>query len=534
MNGPDDSEEEILANIATVVQGIEQFIAAGQNAEASALLEQLIPVIAHGISFVEEADEVGLFSGLALACARLSRLEDAQNYAGRAIIENPLDLLAHAILPPEARIVIARQLIHHQRHDIARDMLKTVGMTGQSSEGEFYLELLDFYDTQKAMARRLAPTATPDDTRPTLLNLVVWGEDNVQKCLTYALPSLLALGNIPALASESNVILDIYTAEEDRVRFEDDPVYAALSKFAEIRITMIPDSLLDHPPSEATPDPDRWCVAGAQYASAVAARHLDADLVFIDADNLYSESYLSGAKQHIDAGHSGVVAMATPAPEDAMADFLKAEPGAQPHCIDVDSTSLLSCANEHMYQPFFDAFISSDETAIERPPTTIFFRMDEGYATHSFQLQPVMISSDLLPDDFVFDFLATDARFMAEIVNGRDPEALLKVVEESDGDIAIIALADETDDAAQGFAEYPVTPKTCAAAGLELCKKESDIPYFLWAIRQRIIVDCGDLTADLPESDFDEANTVEEILDAFEAEIPETSRAIRFYSGALR
>ena len=94
MSGPDFSDEDTQEKIATVVQGIEQFVAAGQNPEASALLEQLLPVIAHGINFVEEANEVGLFSGLALACARLSRLEDAKNYASRAIIENPGDLLA--------------------------------------------------------------------------------------------------------------------------------------------------------------------------------------------------------------------------------------------------------------------------------------------------------------------------------------------------------------------------------------------------------------------------------------------------------
>ena len=103
MNGPDFSDEDVQENIATVVQGIEQFVAAGQNPEASALLEQLIPVIAHGIDFIEQSGEVGLFSGLALACARLSRLEDAKNYAGRAIIENPDDLLAHALLAREAR-----------------------------------------------------------------------------------------------------------------------------------------------------------------------------------------------------------------------------------------------------------------------------------------------------------------------------------------------------------------------------------------------------------------------------------------------
>ena len=52
MSGPDFSDEDTQEKIATVVQGIEQFVAAGQNPEASALLEQLLPVIAHRIDFV--------------------------------------------------------------------------------------------------------------------------------------------------------------------------------------------------------------------------------------------------------------------------------------------------------------------------------------------------------------------------------------------------------------------------------------------------------------------------------------------------
>ena len=56
MSGPDFSDEDTPEKIATVVQGIEQFVAAGQNPEASPLLEQLLPVIAQGFNSVAEAN----------------------------------------------------------------------------------------------------------------------------------------------------------------------------------------------------------------------------------------------------------------------------------------------------------------------------------------------------------------------------------------------------------------------------------------------------------------------------------------------
>jgi hypothetical protein len=531
MNGSEDSEEDTQEHIATVVQGIERFIAAGQNPEATALLDQLIPVIAHGISFVEEADEVGLFSGLALACARLSRLDDAQNYAGRAIIENPIDLLAHALLTPEARIAIARQLIHHQRHDIARDLLKTVGMTGQTDEGAFYLELLDFYDTQKALARRLAPQPASDDSRPTLISLVVWGEALVRRCLDFDLPSLLAPGNIPALAAQGVVILDIFTAEADQDRLLQDPLFDTLQKFAEIRVTIIPDTLLGHAASDTTPDPDRWCIAGAQHTSAIAARHLDADLVFVSTGNIYSESYLSGAKQHIEDGLSAVVTTALRAEEAPVAEQLASQGDGSSGLLEVDSAALLSYSLLYTPELFADAFINANGSAAEEVPVAVFFSLESGFCAHTFQFHPVMISSDLLPDDFIFDFNTANARFLAEIVDGRDAEALIKVIDEPIGDIALLQL--EPNDGAENDVLFPVTPESCAQAALDLCNRESDLPYFLWSLRQRFTVDFGDLAIELPESDLDETDTVEKILDHFEEGVAETSRRIRFYSGML-
>ena len=477
--------------------------------------------------------------GCSLACRWLARgfldTKTQKIYACRAIIEHPADLLAHALLEPKTRISIARELIFHQRNDLARDLLKTVGMTGQSNEGEFYLELLDFYDTQKALARRLPSQPYREEQRPTLLSLVIWGEAYVEKCLKYAIPSLLAPGNIPALAAQGGVIVDIYTSENGRTLLEDDEAFGALTRFAEVKFTEIPDSLLGYEKTEATPDPDRWCVAGAQYTAAIAARHLDADLAFIGVDNIYSDSYLSGAKAYIEAGHSGVVTSAIRAQEEPMDDFLKEEiPGTGSPDIEIDSAQLLAYAAQNMNRQFFDSFISSDDTHVGQDPVALFFGTEEGFASHTFQLNPAMISSDLLPDDFVFDFHTADARFLAEIINGRDPEALIKVVEDSDGEIAVIDIDAGTEGTARSFGDYPVTTEACAKAGLKWCNKESDIPYFLWAFRQRFTVPCGDYGLELPESDMDEIPTVEEVLDQFEAGVQETVQRIRFYSGAIR
>jgi hypothetical protein len=191
--------------------------------------------------------------------------------------------------------------------------------------------------------------------------------------------------------------------------------------------------------------------------------------------------------------------------------------------IEIDSADLLAYSVENMSEQFFGSFIHSSPTTVGHDPVAVFFRTEEGFCSHSFQLNPAMISSDLLPDDFVFDFHTADARFLAEIVDGRDAEALIKVIEEPIGDIAVLKL-----EAAGAGKSYG------AKAGLKWCDRESDIPYFLWAFRQRFNVDCGDRVYALPENDLPEDQTVEEILEHFEAGIQETVNRIRFYSGAFR
>ena len=132
----------------------------------------------------------------------------------------------------------------------------------------------------------------------------------------------------------------------------------------------------------------------------------------------------------------------------------------------------------------------------------------------------------------MLDFHTAETRFLAEIVDGRDAEALIKVIEEPIGDIAVVKL--EPAITGESYDDFPVTIKDCANAGLKCCDREADISYFLWAFRQRFSVDCGDQASNVPDSDMSEEETVEEIMELFEAGIQDTVNRIRFYSGAYR
>ena len=72
---------------------------------------------------------------------------------------------------------------------------------------------------------------------------VIWGKTYVERWAEINAPTLLAPGNIPALAREMSVYLVFYTTHEDRDRIRSLPVYRRLKQFAAIRFVIM-DSIL--------------------------------------------------------------------------------------------------------------------------------------------------------------------------------------------------------------------------------------------------------------------------------------------------
>ena len=72
---------------------------------------------------------------------------------------------------------------------------------------------------------------------------VIWGKTYVERWAELNAPTLLAPGNIPALAREMSVCLVFYATYEDRDRIRSLPVYSRLKQFAAIRFVMM-DSIL--------------------------------------------------------------------------------------------------------------------------------------------------------------------------------------------------------------------------------------------------------------------------------------------------
>src|SRR5690349_12107916 len=77
---------------------------------------------------------------------------------------------------------------------------------------------------------------SPGGTGPGLYHaiIVVWGEWHTEVLLRISLPSLLAEGNLPALAQRADVVLRLYASPAVREAIERSPVFAEVARLIRV------------------------------------------------------------------------------------------------------------------------------------------------------------------------------------------------------------------------------------------------------------------------------------------------------------
>lgn len=523
------ADPELRRSLETVLAQVERLAQSNKTAEAKSYLKQIWPIIGDGIDIA--AENVNLFAGMALAYHRLSQEQACRKYATIALIAQPKDMLALALLPPSERIILVRQLLHHQQTTKAIQLLNTIESYAPTRDSAFFLKLITFYEAQKIRAMKPPPLGPKG--RPTLLNISAWGSSYIEKLFKYSLPSLLAPGNIPALSQFGNVHVDVYTSAHDREVFRNSELMATLAQYADIEYTILPDNLLFFENTEATADHDRFVVAGAQYNSAIRAKHVGADLFYVTTDAIYSNNMLQSAKGHIEAGYKAVLTIMLRAQEDKIDNYLKQHAAINGHAISIDTKHLINFAAENLNPQVFDSFIRSNSPHIGQDPIALFFKTPTGFSSHTFQITGTIIANDILLADFAYDYHTQDARLLAEVTAGRDPATLFKVIENPRDAFVAVDLDSGTDGLERTFGSFTVDTETCANSAMKWCQKESDFDYFEWAFQQRFELDCATIRDTLPDSDFDEAETVAAFLDRFRALKVEKQQRIKAYRSEL-
>ena len=151
------------------------------------------------------------------------------------------------------------------------------------------------HDAQLASPQRSPPKAVQ-------LLLPVWGQRFIRQFLEFGLPSLLAPGNVPAIASRLPCKFVFLTSREDASQLRDHVALRYLSSICEIQIDLIDDLITgDNYSTTIT-----LAYARAMRAAGEAMR--DTCFFFLISDYLVADGALASVIARMQAGSSGVLA----------------------------------------------------------------------------------------------------------------------------------------------------------------------------------------------------------------------------------
>jgi hypothetical protein len=149
-------------------------------------------------------------------------------------------------------------------------------------------------DSVSGNRRIKAPTAAQ-------LLLPVWGYEYVRKFLEFSLPTLLAPGNVPAVAENLPCTFVILTSQEDEPYILQHPSFHQLSAICPIEIRVI-DHLITGSNYSTT-----VTLAYTEAVRATGPNMLDTCFFFLVSDYIMSNGSLMHVLEHMQQGSSGVL-----------------------------------------------------------------------------------------------------------------------------------------------------------------------------------------------------------------------------------
>jgi hypothetical protein len=374
--------------------------------------------------------------------------------------------------------------------DAIGTLSRAADMTG-GGDARLYRDLFALAASWYAEAAQLPPA--PGVLR---ISLPVWGADYVDAVTSGLLRTLLAPGNLPALARRRAVRIEITTSAADRARLEESPSVAAIRRHAEVAYFILPDAVLQRP---APADVTYWTMSVAHHASVERARRTGGDVSFFTADMILSDRCLDVVQDAFEAGAQAILVGALEADRAAVVagegdDALALAPG--------------TLVRHGLAQLGLDPRGAGPGASRALTPST--FAIEGGVAQYGFHLLPIMVSSELLSRDFAYDLLTVDTRFVGLALGGTAPDGRVTIIGDTD-DMAVVSTL-----RAGGAAASP-PPADAEALGrwaAGWCFTPADAAWFEWCFRQRRVfrTEAG---GTVPDPDAREQAAIADALGAF-------------------
>lgn len=213
--------------------------------------------------------------------------------------------------------------------------------------------------------------------------LALWGKSYIETFCDISLRSLLAEGNIPALAKEYSCIFTLLTTREDIAGFEKQPLFPRLREHCEIRYVDIRD-IIFHGNHSAT-----LTVALERGMREMGKAMLNTYFIYLVADYLFASQSLSGLLPYLRKGVSAITAGNYQVVEEEVLDELKHFIDPATGAINIPNRELVGWSLRHLH-PITVANTLGVGDTYSSHANRLFWRVDKDTLLGRFYLRHML------------------------------------------------------------------------------------------------------------------------------------------------
>lgn len=240
--------------------------------------------------------------------------------------------------------------------------------------------------------------------RGLVISAVVWGEAYADLFERYTLASLMAPGNLPAIAKQVNVTWHIFTTAALRKRLEQHPAFQPPFN---VRFEEIPENLI----SLAAGDGRYWLFGGLTHTSFRLAFRLGADLHFLNPDTVYSANYFENLYGVVGIANTTLM-FANSFRTDKRGIVAELETRRSGEAtIAISARTLHSLGLKHLHPSSRSVFVTGQQLSAPEIPRSTIFMWPEGsdVAVRSAHYQPIFVSNGLLTKSMRLSYFTVDS-----------------------------------------------------------------------------------------------------------------------------
>jgi hypothetical protein len=192
---------------------------------------------------------------------------------------------------------------------------------------------------QKVMHRSMTPRA------PKAANILlpVWGYGYIRQFLECGLPTLLALGNLPAVAAALPTTFTLLTSADDEAFIREDSNYKRLAGVCETKIRLIDHLITDRNNSTTI------TLAYAEAVRETGAEMVDTCFFFLVSDYIMADGSLANVLKRMQRGASAVVVGNFQVASDDALPWLQDKLTAQSQGLALSARDLMRWALNHLH-----------------------------------------------------------------------------------------------------------------------------------------------------------------------------------------